>query len=285
MIYHYTTIQALNNMLNNCIQDKLVFWASSIYTMNDPTEMEYGWGILKHYFKIYEDDNCITDEIRLSNYMKDIEESKISNIIFNHIYDDKKTPFVIAFSCQKDYLPMWSMYGGNGYGVCLCFDENVLCDGTKDIQATPPEDILYLGNEQNNNISSNMIKYFIDDEYKTYLNDIKEGKDLETNKTVTIGTLIPLVSAFLKDCSYEYEKEKRLVLLGSSISKSWCFRNSSKGNVIPYIEVPIPVKSLKEIIIGPCVNPQNVKSGLQMHLIKCNYNIPISQSQVPYRDI
>ena len=76
------------------------------------------------------------------------------------------------------------------------------------------------------------------------------------------GTLLTFVSSFIKHNSYAYEREKRIILYAKDTTSSVLFRTSKQGNIIPYVRVPIPIKNLKEIIIGPNINPQYIKTGL-----------------------
>lgn len=285
MIYHYTTLQTANSILNNYRQsedkDNIVFWASSIYMMNDPTEMQYGWDVLIETLCGYEDANDVPADIRLSNFMKETEKSPFSKVFEEHFYNEDKTVFVISFSKEKDYLPMWSTYGENGNGICLCFDEKFFHTKNEMMIVFPALSTLYLGQSNNDESTMKALGEIIGQEYKFYL----EGTKSFLEKTQTIGTMIPIVSACIKDSAFAYENEKRVVAMPHNINESICFRTSVKGNLVPFVKIPIPIKSLKEIIVGPGIQTENVKRGLQLFLHSCEVKIPLSLSCVPYREI
>ena len=261
-------------------KENLIFWASSIYMLNDLTEMEYGWGVLMNTLQDFEEKNSVPNEIRLSNYMKSMETSPFAKIFEEHLYNEEKTPFVISFSERKDYLPMWSMYGGNGYGVCLCFDEKLLYIKDDKICVYPPLSTMYLSQSHKSNITAKVLGEVLSSQYQEYL----EGVKSEQEKIEYIATLNTFTSAYVKDASFAYEKEKRLVVWPINSHDSVQFKSSAKGNVVPYVEVPIPINSLTKIIIGPCAQPHNITRGLQLCLHNCGLHIPIGMSQVPLRE-
>jgi len=52
LICHYTTLKVLLSLLRNAEDKKLTFWASSIYSMNDPTEFMYRYDIYMDIFQL-----------------------------------------------------------------------------------------------------------------------------------------------------------------------------------------------------------------------------------------
>ncbi|MBR1789291.1 MAG: DUF2971 domain-containing protein [Bacteroidaceae bacterium] len=250
--------------------------------MNDPTEMEYGWDVLKQCLRDYEISNCVAETNRLSNFMENIEKPALYGVFYLHFYHEEKTPFVISFSQRKDFLPMWSMYGGNGSGVCLCFDDKAINIKNEKAAIFPILNALYVNQIENGKRTLAVLQECIDKQYQIYLKNDKTLNDGE--KIITLGALIPFVSAYIKDSAFDYEQEERLVALANDIHKSVQFRISNRNNIIPYVEVPIPTNSMKEIIIGPNIKPECVESGLQLALHTCGLNVPISLSKIPYRE-
>ena len=63
------------------------------------------------------------------------------------------------------------------------------------------------------------------------------------------------------------------------------FRCNLKGNIIPYIDIEIPVKQLSSIRIGPLVNKELAKRVLNM--IKKRYSnlkFDINESAIEYQN-
>ena len=285
MIYHYTTLQTLNNLLNNYnnSNDKrnFIFWASSVYTMNDETEMLYGWDVVLNNLKLYENENSVPIETRLSSYMERIKESSISEIIMQHFYHEEKTPFAISFSEVRDSLTMWHMYGGHGNGVCLCFDEHNLYTKDDRMLLYPLLNVLYINQTVNDEITHSILSHVLTQEYEHYLKSTSKN-DLE--KIQSIAVILQFLSAYIKHDAYFWEKEKRLVAIARNMEESVHFRVSPKESIIPYVQIPIPCNSLKEIIIGPCLHSDVVQNGLHLHLSVSHLDIPLSCSKIPYRE-
>ena len=250
--------------------------------MNDYTEMLYGWEVLLNNLRAYEKENNVADNKRLSNFMQKSKTSNLSNILMPHFYNEEKTPYVISFSERKDYLPMWSMYGRKGSGVCLCFDKEQIKEGCEDTIVYPILSTLYINQEEKNEITSKVLSGILQGEYKNYL---ERDKNDDLEKIQTIGTILPIYSAYIKNNAYLYEKEMRLVAISMDIKKTVRFRASEKGSLIPFVEIPIPVNSLQEIIVGPCVQPENIENGLLLALHASGLDVPVSTSQIPYREI
>lgn len=133
-VYHYTSVDAFVNMLKKMIEkesNELVFWASNIHYMNDPNELiflydelmnampeiEKELGIKESPFSMFLS-FCKNQQGISLDLFKDIKDN-----VFNKIF---KSAFAVSFSKQKDALPMWSLYGGDGSGLCLEFDYNAL---------------------------------------------------------------------------------------------------------------------------------------------------------------
>lgn len=89
MIYHYTNINALINILS---LDKISLWATNISYLNDPNEIIEGVNIVN----------------RITN-------SEIPPETFRNYYAS-------SFSTEEDSLVMWSQYAANGCGCALGFD-------------------------------------------------------------------------------------------------------------------------------------------------------------------
>lgn len=285
MVYHYTTINALNDIINNYreSEDKehFVFWASSVYSMNDSTEMQYGWEVALRNFQQYEDSHNVPNEKRLSVFMEQIRNSDVANVFYQHFYREELTPFVLSFSENRDCLPMWTMYGGKGTGACLCFDEKKLKAEDNLFHNMPLLNVLYVNQTDNSKVSTKSLGEIITNQYE-YLLDKKEVTDNE--KIISIGSILPVISAYLKNASFKYEHELRIPIIANDIRKSVFFRSSTKGNIIPFIKVPIPISCLKEIILGPCIQSDSIKRELYFDMSICGLKIPIYSSDIPYRD-
>ena len=97
LISHYTSINSLISIIS-----KPKFWASNSMFLNDEDEIihirktiEY---IINHHFPK-------ADVIEFNNWVLNIFDKMIAQIT--------KNTFIISFSTEQDYLPLWSDYAPN----------------------------------------------------------------------------------------------------------------------------------------------------------------------------
>lgn len=273
-LYHYTTLDTLCSILNkyreNKAQRNLIFWASSIFTMNDPQEMKHGVEVFKVLIPFNENIYEISQEERLNIDILDSEKI---------LSDHSRTPFVISFSENRDDLAMWTMYGDGGHGVTLKFNKDLESYPSFIVGVSKPEKVYY-------GKGSDKIQ-FIFQIYNEGLLELRTCKKEEQKKECrekTLSKLYTHICPFIKTGSYQNEKERRLSYYDVP-SQFIKFRTKNK-NIIPYIEVPIPVTFLEEIIIGPCCNFELAQSSIRFLLDCCGLQrVDISESSNPYRNI
>lgn len=271
---HYTSQETLCSILNkyreNMNQGNLIFWASSIFAMNDPLEMRHGVEVFKVLIPFNEDLYGIPPEDRLNI---DSFDSEMILADYSH------TPFVISFSRDKDNLAMWSLYGDGGHGVVLKFNKDLISFPSPILGVVKPENVYY-----GNGTDKIQSLFKIYNEGLTNLSTCKNKENEKQCREKTLSKLYTHICPFIKSESYKNENESRLSYydVPCDLIK---FRTKNK-NVIPYIEVPIPVDYLEEIVIGPCCNYDLTQSSIRYLLDCCGLQrVLISDSQIPYRNI
>ena len=296
LVYHYTTLEAFYEMLRNIKWNKdskkcfLSFWASSIYSMNDLQEFIYGYKLLQECIlpDIEERLEIRDDKLKLSKIVSilgynDIEDS--NRILINYIYKEHNVPFIVSFTKNKDYLPMWNMYSKNGTGVCLGFNN---CEYR--IKDRDNIDILHrlhamevsYGEERDfikNTVLSLYRKF-----YEQYRND--DDEKAQKQKMLRYFTDLALtISPYHKHEAYEFEKEMRLVQFKENESDVK-YRISKRGRLIPYIEIPVKLEYLKKVIVGPCADSPSIIRELRNILkgYRGQEENFITSSGIPYRE-
>ena len=270
-LYHYTSMDALCNMLieyrNHLSTGNLIFWASSIFTMNDPQEMTHGAEVLEILLPAIEKLFGLSPENSLD--IQSLDSERV-------LRDTTKTPFVLSFTANEDELGMWNLYGDNGCGVSLVL--------SKDIKSCPLK-----GANNSNLVKVNYNKgvdnypnlaYIFNSgivEWRNYNNPekIKECKER------TLSKLFTQLCPYIKSEAYKKENEYRICFT-DVLNDNVKFRTRNK-NIIPYIEVPIPTIYFKGIQLGPCCNRELVEQSLRFLLNTCGLDIEISKSNIPYR--
>lgn len=285
-IYHYTSIETLHNILKTYRDSKeknyLVFWASSIYALNDPLEMISAKDVIGRIIKGIEEELDVQQADRISTQFKETEVYKTA---YERTFARNGYIFVMSFSSNKDTLPMWSMYAKNGKGVCLCFDKKALLKHFEEDKESETRiiDVSY-GLNKIEQSTLDLLK-------ATYLHYLKELKqdtitDKESIKYCYLYILLRQLAPMYKDCAYEYEGEQRLLCTKQRDDENIDFRVSSEGYIIPYRKIKIPIETLKRIVIGPTYDYELISSNLKFAMIIYGIKgVEIEKSHVNYRRI
>ena len=299
MLYHYTSIDSFVGMMEGAkrlnMHNHLVFWASSIYTMNDPEEFIHGKRIVDNLAKKYEKEKYINEEYRLSTAFDEYSKSDPSfgtadEICERYFTNYPKTPFVLSFSKNEDDLSMWTRYGERGRGVCLAFSEDMSNYTLNDnIVSDNPTEVEYSEEIENNEYLYNKFR-------KTYQESIEAIKPLNEEELISqrmfhMSRLYAFLCPFIKCEDYSQEKEVRI----AAYLNSWDsikFR-SRNGIIVPYVEAPISLDYLREIKLGPCCNDDLTKHGVGFILNARGHNhnpfdkkdVDIKKSGIPFRTL
>lgn len=307
LLYQYTSAEAFVGMINGGktiasnnspkdIEKSFLFWASSVYAMNDPSEVFYGYDIVKKMIERADEKkilNSYYDQIVITDYT---EEQK-KQFFMNHFFNAEKTPFAISFSHSKDTdsendndeeLFMWSMYGKSGEGIRLGFDENVIAyyikNGVKSETSALP--VCY-DDKAIENFYYPLLCQYVKDSYD-YLETIKDADKIIWEKVSIISSIYTVYCSFIKNQKYNKENEWRVVTHSPDTSMSDVKIRTRGALIVPYIEMFIPVRYLKEITIGPCcdfdLQKRNIELALKSYGIDIS-TIRIEKSEIPYRII
>ncbi len=291
-VCHYTSIESFQNMIANISHQGdehfLTFWATSAYALNDPSEFMHGYELLKDSVlpAIEREIGVREKALKLSHVWKNVA-GKISaadgtDNLISRIYENHENPFIISFSKQIDFLPMWNAYSNKGNGVCLCFNNN---------------EYVFKNNEPSilNKLHAMEVTYGdVDDgirctikelykEYYQVYSGISDKQKREIKMMDYLIALIVVFSAYHKHKAYGYEQESRLVEFRPK-DKKVHYRFGKNGQFIPYIEVMVKLKYLERVIVGPCADSDSVIREMKHQLAP--YDITdIKPSSVPFREI
>lgn len=295
LICHYTTLEVLLSLLRNAEDKKLTFWASSIYSMNNPTEFMYGYDICMDILQKVEKRLKVSDKLKVSKLWMDIHDDSSNDwkeILIQSLYENNECPFVVSFSKLKDSLPLWKMYGNNGYGVCLVFSEYLV----KPFNPNGIEPQIYnsihlydVGYGTIHQSEYDIFNKIVESRYKKYLSTICQNgcNNIFEKKLSLLCLTLVICSPCIKHPSYAYEQEKRLLKYYLEESNQKVQFYEKNNNIISYTEVQIPIDNLKEIIVGPCSDFQSISRSITQLLHSQELNpqdIKIVQSEVPYRN-
>lgn len=297
--YHYTTIEKFQKLLEGSVGadgriSDLKFWASSIYAMNDPKEFLFGydmlWDDLIH--QIEKTLGIKNEKHKLSMLWKQnkyLSKSKWKNTVLNSLFDVHKVPFIVSFSRNEDWLPMWTTYANNGNGICLGFSNDEYTIPNLKLNGFNVEIIHHLhasevSYDKPDEIICKVVERYYADLYDNY-STIHDDSQLSSKMAEAFALLSIISAPYHKHKAYEYEKEERLIVFKKD-EKDVKYRCNNSGHLIPYIIVPVKANFLKRIIIGPCADNESVRRELLCELKRYGINISkesVVPSKVPYR--
>ncbi|MEE3383628.1 MAG: DUF2971 domain-containing protein [Prevotella sp.] len=290
-VYHYTSIETLFSLLERYRKDKkkdgLIFRASNIYKLNDPKEMEVGYDIVNAFLCEYEKNEMPKEYWLHEIACNKANEKKCKEEYFvgtkNYIIDAGIIPYTISFSARRDYLPMWSLYGKSGQGVCLKFDAFKMIDENLDGQVG----FVAYDMKSGMRIMKEVIPYM----YKLYVNDYKNRLNELTidNKIRELATICLAASPFLKYRDYQYEKEFRLTyykyygMTDRILTSTILNFHQSVSDIASFVEIPISTSALKEIILGPNLDKKSMREIIRKEIKACKLDVNVSISKVPFK--
>jgi hypothetical protein len=247
-LYYYTDINAL---INGILKDRetICLWASRWSHLNDPEEIISGINELK------------------AEFGKDlywIPEGIERRTKHNHS---------LSFSVYPDYLPMWKMYGDGGKGVMLTFDTKEIVRKFGGLL----QPCIYKGSGDYKQTREKIFK----------ISHHPELKDLTiVQQQYVMIWMLQLFVSITKNEEYMYEKEVRLIGMGNDFfgDNNMQKYRVSDNHIIPYVEVFLPIQTLKEICIGPLVkNELNAETLRELLYYKGYSNVIVKSSNIHYR--
>lgn len=268
IVYHYTTAEALLNMVE---EGRIRLRATNCDYLNDPTERLHVLKVLNRYLPVVEKELNIDPQGCIAANFKILDSPKNKHKILRWINDwcsPTEAFYITCFSNCADSLPMWNMYAQNGGGIAIGIDKSYL---KKQYNL---DDVLYCDETSKNHIV-NALKIF----YSTFL---KNERDPEKK----VHNLINGFGLLLKNGSYAYEEESRIIKIERIHSFAIKYRTRG-GIIIPYVDnIEIPADKIIEFIIGPTLDFELAKRSMYQFLsIKriTHCSGQIKQSSVPYR--
>ena len=268
MYYHYTTFETFLRILQGIKlvgkEPMLHLHATRIDKVNDPTEMSIKKETLLRLIQHYEQKKNVSQVFRIADKIKDMSQSEINHIIKSE--KGEHPPYVACFSKKRDYLPMWSLYGDKHHGVCMCFSDGItkIKNGAILIYG----DVAYSLRKESDSVNSGLDIHYM------FPNTRQEGI-----KSI-VSDILSCISPFIKNGNYSYEREFRLCVYNYQEEEEFSVRYVSTDD---FISLPVPVSSLKQVILGSKVPLKITEQLLQKFFDKEHYEIDIIPSRIPYQ--
>lgn len=271
ILYHYTTVGTLLNILDTIVHKKICFRATHAKFFNDPYEYKLAVEFLKQSMVKYEKENNI----------KNGQSSNFNKNSIARIGVASGDPFMLSLSENSDELTMWRTYGADGKGVAIGLDREML-DNYSNVDKNT-NTVLLRCQYNKTDILNRLTKDWKDLYDKiTFKNG---GKTIEMDSFRFMFNLVAFSFSFKRS---EYNLEKEWRLCKNEFDETKVRYREKNGLVIPFVEHYFEKEIIKKIIIGPCVNKNLTKESIEMLLKSRKYNLPrnsITISKVPYRQI
>jgi len=298
IVYHYTDIANLEKIIckNTERKPELIFRATNCKFLNDGTENTLGIKIVSQFLALVEDDLNIKQEDRISPILN---IPGYINRIYQHqkAFDDHNPStdnYIISFSCDKDSLVMWSMYGNKGDGVAIGVDDSFLTTSYNNGFNTYKQKCTYWPQhtltELNESISPELFESIKENYILMTNNSVKESfaglskvnkeEMVFRYKRFILLNLVTFYSIFHKLDMWSNENEFRFSTAGfGPIVK---YYKNAKGVYVPYINVSFAIDALREVVIGPTCGRNSYGMVKSLMYERGMLSIPIvTESQCP----
>lgn len=265
-IAHYTSIDALNSIIDGIQMQEsskayLTLRATSALKTDDPEELQEGSEFLMDILSHLEEDN--PDKFRLSNYMNDVHNTQSlchlsADDIRTWFLGGMRTLYIISFSRYIDQLSMWLLpYPKCGEGACLVFDFSLMNYSNDHLTIRPPFPIIYGKRLGYLNLKNGFLD-LIWSEYGRYCKNvvsISEPEQITRYKLQALEVVYAFVTSYFKREKWHNQQEIRIMCTTLNDNPS-CVMTDAKNR--EYVEVPVPITCLKQVILGPNVHDSQV---------------------------
>lgn len=277
-LYHYTTIDALLNMVKT--DSQLHFWATRYDYLNDGEEFKKGIEVLNSIIPKIEKEFNTEEAKKISGYI-----TELGNKLEKYYKSGNAGFYVVSLSEEADSLPMWRMYGNDCNGIAIGLDFDTVYHEYDKTEIAGKEKFREVSYEGDKNIEHTIKSIY--ELWKTL--EVQEGMELANE----YANIVNLLCIYIKSHHFAYEKEWRVALYDwdikpDNIDEKYYspirFRNKN-GIIIPYKEISLTTNAIKSITLGPGYDLNRSEASLKMFLKSKNIDtdkVKITQSNVPY---
>ena len=291
--YHYTNFDNLDKILTKDENGNLTlkFRATNCKFLNDQYENTLGLIILEKCLKTIEEELNVPQKEMVSPLLKN--RKKIEQDLKSFHPNIGTDNYIISMSLDSDSLIMWSMYGNKGDGVAIGLDVEVLEDyfNNCEVQGISGKCTYWSDDmiEQLTDTSSdvyNIVKSTYQQQISPNIKTIRlEICNYSENaaKDSLLRYLLSYYSTHHKHENWKNEHEYRCSCYASFEKVK--FQKDFRGDYIPFIDVSLPIKALKEIMIGPKCGKNAYWMALSLLVKMQTYKLPnkpfVSESKCP----
>ncbi len=272
-VYHYTTLEALKGIIR---EDGICLWATKYDCLNDPLEQRWAQQV-------------VLNEIGEMEEYSVMDKKEIAAF-------HSKYPYTISLCTDCDSRVMWRLYANDGNGVMLVLKTRILSETARAHTVSNPKDryeifapVVY-ANE--NNIEK-CIKESLEKSVYPELDDPENNKaracsfikheDFRCENEVRYA-----VSRDVEKLVFSYNSTQNKAELTGFEENTKGVKYRMRGNeIVPYMEVHLPIDSLEKVVVGyqmknPNVVCQYIKDYMRTKNEKLYKDIKVEESGIKY---
>lgn len=298
--FHYTSSNAFLSIIKN---GKIRF--TDIRFLNDKSESIYFAKVLLDYLEKHKNNypsssDAIYDLLKENdiNAIRNLEVTEVKYREYEGLPYKEDRRFIFCASNKSDQLNMWNYYVNNGryegYSIGIDILELLKTFDTEEEKLSDPflvyyGNVLYHGKSQEKEIKELL------DKIEVFISNDSKNKEYAM---ITLRNYINTRGVFYKDKSFSKEDEFRVVITISEerlhsdkshygginnkeLSLDFCVKN---GLIVPFLEVTIPKKAIKRVVVSPIVEYDIAKkSAKELLKVKGFNEVKIYKSNIPIR--
>ena len=295
VLYHYTDFTALKSIFENG-----EVWATNSRYLNDATETELGPASIIDYAAASQQsindqigdylrgvDGKLTDEdethLRRLHEMR-VLASEIQGACRHALRDN--TCFVFSLSMAPDQLSQWRAYAKDG--VCIGLSTKALLlslESAPALRATMRKVNYYRDPERGWDSLESIVQFAASRRQEL----VSAGWVDEAARNLTIGQEMMLKIAYLKDASFEEEREVRIAVQGYPNHFT-----PHRYGLVPRIKIPITMDAVVSVVVGPGAHSELRQQSVRAYFDNWGFkndrqsgsrgDISVTSSRIPYRD-
>lgn len=264
-MFHYTDANGLIGIIGG-----RSFWATDMRFLNDSMEVEAGIEGVKRLCEDY------FEKFKESQNPVESASSQFYSVIPKFVNENLRSRnlYTVSFSKSEDNLRQWMAYCPPNAGYCIKFNREKLL-----IDAALERERRVVARVQDVEYTSNYLKELISiEKIAKELKKITEIKNGKEEYLTNLASDLLFGSCAMKNNEFHDEKEIRLIIQSNLTKSNLAKFRVKSGVIVPYFEYPVNMDSIEKITIGPSLNKELAKKGLQdfLEINKVNCEIKFS---------
>jgi hypothetical protein len=256
-VYHYCDMASLAGIVQHS-----QLWLSSIFHLNDPSELRYGRDLaIKHLDGVPEGPVMRLDTTRTRTIVFDTRRpvDRFCMEMTERLKTDYSGVFgffVGSFSRTADDLAQWRSYADDGRGVAIEVSSDWFQPTAVDVRTAPIQDVYSVSNVVYNESQAEQRQKEAIDRALDVIRRAEKAKLLEIDKLASeffsqlrVALSVPLLwnCVTTKHPAYAHEAETRLILVNDKGKLAKVTKTRTRGpQLVSYIPIEFPAASIPE---------------------------------------